>query len=514
MDKKEDIYEGLTKKQIASFKKEESNCESHFDYLSLAEQLLEASANLWLKKICLEQFKKEDYGVNMRKWISKLISINELIDAEELLKKAEKKVKRSTDFRELAELACSNPDFKNKYAKNFYEKALEAEDRNMHNLESLIKSVTDKNHLNDDEYTKNVLKIAVENCVDLSTIVSLIKLLKDNLNDTSVIDVLTSKGEQFCAAIKNIRRNAYGNPEECTIEDFLAFIENINDEKEVNNLLDFAIKITDASDLFKVADYYKQKEDIDSALSVLELAVDKSQKRYDCKEYKNLHELSLDEPSLLEKLDNYGQKSKKVKTKYLDYLDKLTPKIMFSKNMLVNYNLKCGRYLYIILAYKEKAKNYNYSICLDMEKRVVLGRRFDRHPNSTHWPNDYYVRWHSNHEYPTRVSNAMDSKQKTFTGLITIMCSDNFENFIKNEIDWHELEREKLIGNSEKFVPRFPDSKFLWEVSCKNGKLKNPSASFSDYCTEEEILNTLGDGKNIFELNNFIWENNGLNINN
>ena len=103
MDKKEDIYEGLTKKQIASFKKEESNCESHFDYLSLAEQLLEASANLWLKKICLEQFKKEDYGVKMREWISKLISINELIDAEELLKKAEKKVKRSTDFRELAE---------------------------------------------------------------------------------------------------------------------------------------------------------------------------------------------------------------------------------------------------------------------------------------------------------------------------------------------------------------------------------------------------------------------------
>ena len=71
-----------------------------------------------------------------------------------------------------------------------------------------------------------------------------------------------------------------------------------------------------------------------------------------------------------------------------------------------------------------------------------------------------------------------------------------------------------MIGDSEKFVPRFPDSKFLWEVSCKNGKLKNPSASFSDYCTEEEILNTLGDGKNIFELNNFIWENNGLNINN
>ena len=53
---------GLTKNQITKFKKEESACNTHWDFLSFSEKLLEAGANIWLKKICLEQFKKEDYG--------------------------------------------------------------------------------------------------------------------------------------------------------------------------------------------------------------------------------------------------------------------------------------------------------------------------------------------------------------------------------------------------------------------------------------------------------------------
>jgi hypothetical protein len=175
--------------------------------------------------------------------------------------------------------------------------------------------------------------------------------------------------------------------------------------------------------------------------------------------------------------------------------------------MFKDYNLQCGRFLYIILEYKEKAKKYNYSISLDMEKRVVLGRRFDFHPQGRHWPNDHYVRWYSNGECPTRVSNAMDNSQKTFNGLITIRCSDCFENFIKNNHDFHRLEHHKIYGGTSEFIPSFPNSKLLWEVSCKNGKIKNPSASFYDFCSEEEILNTVGDGKNIFDLDQLIWEN-------
>jgi len=83
-----DIYQGLTKSQITKFKKEESACSSHWDFLSFSEKLLEVGATIWLKKICFEQFKKEDYGIDMRKWISKLISINEIEAAEDLLKKA------------------------------------------------------------------------------------------------------------------------------------------------------------------------------------------------------------------------------------------------------------------------------------------------------------------------------------------------------------------------------------------------------------------------------------------
>ena len=101
----------------------------------------------------------------------------------------------------------------------------------------------------------------------------------------------------------------------------------------------------------------------------------------------------------------------------------------------------------------------------------------------------------------------MDNNTKSFTGLITIKCSDNFENFIKNDADYHDEEYKKIYGESEDFIPSFPNSRPLWEVSCKNGKIKNPSASFSDFCSEEEILSTVGSGENIYELNELIWGN-------
>ena len=46
----------------------------------------------------------------------------------------------------------------------------------------------------------------------------------------------------------------------------------------------------------------------------------------------------------------------------------------------------------------------------------------------------------------------------------------------------------------------------LWEVSFNKVKIKNPSASFLDYCSEDEILSKVGDGKNIYDLNQLIWE--------
>ena len=505
-----DIYQGLTKSQITKFKKEESACSSHWDFLSFSEKLLEVGATIWLKKICLEQFKKEDYGIDMRKWISKLISINEIEAAEDLLKKAEKKVNDFNGYRELAELSCSTADFKNNYAKKIYDKALEKAGDDMYDLEALIVSVSDKNYLNDNEYTKNVVKIAVENCIDLAAVVSLIKLLKENSTDASVIDVLVTKGQQFCVAIKTMHSEAYENPEECTMDDFLAFIENISDKNEIHKLLTSCIdKVNE--DIFQfipIAEYYHKIEDSKNAIKCLELTIDKCKYTFDGKEFQNTtSDARHYADRFLEKFDNYGEESNIVKLKFLKHLDDLTPKIQFSKNMFKDYNLQCGRFLYIILEYKEKAKKYNYSISLDMEKRVVLGRRFDFHPQGRHWPNDHYVRWYSNGECPTRVSNAMDNSQKTFNGLITIRCSDCFENFIKNNHDFHILEHHKIYGVTSEFIPSFPNSKLLWEVSCKNGKIKNPSASFYDFCSEEEILNTVGDGKNIFDLDQLIWEN-------
>ncbi len=46
--------------------------------------------------------------------------------------------------------------------------------------------------------------------------------------------------------------------------------------------------------------------------------------------------------------------------------------------------------------------------------------------------------------------------------------------------------------------------KSLFDVSRNNGKIKNPSASFSDFCSEEEILSTVGYGKSMYDLNQYI----------
>lgn len=508
-----DIYQGLSKNQIKELTTEESACNTHWDFLSFSEKLFEVGANIWLKKICLEQFKKEDYGTDMREWISKLISINEIEAAEDLLKKAEKKVDVFNCYRELAEVSCSTEDFKNNYAKKLYDKALKKAGDDMYDLEALIVSVSDKNYLNNNEYTKNVVKIAVENCMDLAAVVSLIKLLKENSTDASVIDVLVNKGQQFCMAIKTIHSEAYENPEECTMDDFLAFIENISDKNEIHKLLVNCIdKINE--DIFQfipIAEYYHKIEDSKNAIKCLELAIDKCKYTFDGKEFHNItSDTRHYADRFFEQFDNNGKESGAVKSKFLKHLDDLTPKIPLLENILKNYNLKCGRFLYIILEYKEKAKKYNYSISLDMEKRVVLGRRFDFHPQGSHWPNNHHVRWHSNEECPSRVSNAMDNSQKTFNGSITIRCSDCFENFIKNNHDFHRLEYHKIYGGTGEFIPSFPNSKLLWEVSCNKDKIKNPSASFSDFCTEEEILSTVGDGKNIYDLNQLIWENSNI----
>jgi hypothetical protein len=188
-------------------------------------------------------------------------------------------------------------------------------------------------------------------------------------------------------------------------------------------------------------------------------------------------------------------------------------KLYFSNNKEVYHNVKNNDPFLQALAAEqllEKAEKYNYSISLDMEKRVVLGRRFDTHFRMGHWPNNHYIRWHDNQECPTRVSNAMDNSNQNFTGLITIKCSDSFENFIKNDADYHDEEYKKIYVGSEEFIPSFPNSRLFWEVSCENDKVKNPSASFLDFCSQEEILNTVGSGKNIFELNQLIWENSNV----
>ena len=68
----------------------------------------------------------------------------------------------------------------------------------------------------------------------------------------------------------------------------------------------------------------------------------------------------------------------------------------------------------------------------------------------------------------------MDNNTQSFNGLITIKCSDNFENFIKNDEDYHELEYAKTYGGAEDFTPRYPNSKFVYTIIVSPPKNKIP----------------------------------------
>ena len=108
-----------------------------------SEKLFEASANIWIKKICFgKAVQKEDYGTDMREWISKLILINEIDVAEDLLKKLKRKLTILIFISRTCRLSCSTADFKNNYAKELYDKALEKAGDDMYDLEALIVSVS------------------------------------------------------------------------------------------------------------------------------------------------------------------------------------------------------------------------------------------------------------------------------------------------------------------------------------------------------------------------------------
>ena len=108
----------------------------------------------------------------MREWISKLILINE-IDVAEDLKKLKRKLTILIAIENLQSCHAQHQILKIIMQKNYMTKLWKAGD-DMYDLEALIVSVSDKNYLNDSEYTKNVVKIAVENCIDLAAVVSLI----------------------------------------------------------------------------------------------------------------------------------------------------------------------------------------------------------------------------------------------------------------------------------------------------------------------------------------------------
>ena len=137
------------------------------------------------------------------------------------------------------------------------------------------------------------------------------------------------------------------------------------------------------------------------------------------------------------------------------------------------------------------AKKGNFSIYLDMKQRVILGRRYH--------PGNYNLRWYGVSDTPPRVSNSFDRSLVSYTGIINIKSAKTLESFLKNESD-HKWVQDQKLRNMKNPKPRFEKTKWLWEVSCKNGELIDATKSISEYCQVEDILKTVGDGKEIFQI--------------
>lgn len=472
------IHEGLSEAQIVEFTKTEKKCKRKKDFYEwnhFAKSLIEADAKNWAVEIAKEQLKSERDFSYSREWLIKLISLDQITIAEKQIVLKGKKAKSHQDFKHLAESVCGNELLKNKYAHNFYEEAmnLAAEERDGKNtiaLCSLAESALNEGLLNDKSCAKEILNKALTLTTEVCYMNSILEQA-NQIEDQEFMNEIINKTLEI---------------KDFTIDDILDLIKYIKEPAQIQNLLEKA-KETDSSyrEFERLSDYFFGNGEIENALNCLKIGIQKI-----CR--------SFEEDNLLLKLNELEEEGvQEVMQSFLEHIDSTSPKIDFSENMFVDYNPKWGRYLSIYLDFKDMAKNGNYSIFLDMEQRMVLGRRY--------YPGNYGLRWHGVSDTPTRVLNAFDRSLESYTGIITIKSADNLESFLKNESDHQWVQDQKLRNDKPK--PRFKKTKWLWEVSCKNGELIDATKSMSEFCQAEDILKTVGDGKKIFHLRDYIFQN-------
>lgn len=396
--------------------------------------------------------------------------------SEKQIKTKAKKAKTYHDYRHLAEAVCANETLKTEYAHSFYEKAinLAAKERNGRNtiaLCGLAESALSKSFLNDKVIAKKILDEAL--------------ILTNNMSYMSYVleQAIKLEDEEFMNKIFHSSMEI----EEYTIDDILGIIIYMKEPEQIQNLIDKAAN-TESSymEFQRLSDHFYKKGEIEATLNCLKTGIQKIHKQF---EEENLF-LKLTE------IDAEGTKD--VLQLLLENIDAHTPKIDFSENMFIDYNPDWGRYLSIYLDFKDMAKQGNFSIYLDMEQRTILGRRYHQ--------GNYNLKWHGVSDTPNRVSKAFDRNLTSYTGFISIKSADTLESFLKNEFD-HQWVQDQKLRNVKNPKLRFEKVEWLWELSCKNGELLDATKSISEFCRVDDILNTVGDGSQIFPLRDYIFQN-------
>ena len=291
-----------------------------------------------------------------------------------------------------------------------------------------------------------------------------------------------SKAEEVGYSISTVEGGESTNVEESTDNtsddttyDLLKLAEKLNDKSRISDIISRAENVAeDFNDFYAIAKFQKNSGDTDGALKNLENASK-------CISGKDR------EMQLIEAIEDFGKKGELLLERTLDLIEKSRPKLDIPDNMFKSYDLKWGRYINLILDNGPSCDADNFKISLDMKDRKILGNSYQVKNDMGY--HDYLKKWFDSWE--VGIYDEYHSR-KSYDGVIEISAHSNFDS----------------IPISGHYMTEYENC--LWDITCHSGCIDSDNTEegqLTDFCTEEDILNSLGNEKVLYELFVFLKNN-------
>ena len=205
--------------------------------------MIDAGAKKWAIEVSKEQLKGSKQFSDRKRWFELLIKLEQFDFIEKQIKTITKKAKTSHDYKHLAEAVCANELLKNKYARNFYEEAVNlaielpgdyyGPGKNIVYLSSLAESVLNESFLNDKGYAKEIINKALSVLFNSSILSSEGGSSKMGYI-TNFIEIADKLGDQ---EFKNKIIDKACQVDDPTVHEILKLINSLNDTKQIQKLL-------------------------------------------------------------------------------------------------------------------------------------------------------------------------------------------------------------------------------------------------------------------------------------